>query len=84
MFQNSNEISVFILPMHGIYPGSDPMHTTRSIQLPGLSLIFKKTDKGNYTKDALLYQDILHYYGEQKKKTLIIMALLNTGNLPNG
>jgi RNase P subunit RPR2 len=44
------------------------MHITKPIRSPTLNLIFKKDEKGNYTKDALLYQDILRYYVERKKE----------------
>jgi hypothetical protein len=30
-------------------------------QVPGINIIFKKDNEGNYTLNSLLYQDILHY-----------------------
>jgi RNase P subunit RPR2 len=44
------------------------MHITKPIRSPALNLIFKKDEKGNYTKDARLYQDILRYYVERRKE----------------
>jgi hypothetical protein len=33
----------------------------RQVQFPGINYVFKKDEKGYYTKSALLYQDILRY-----------------------
>jgi hypothetical protein len=37
------------------------MHGVGMKETPGIAAIFQKDEEGNYTKDALLYQDILKY-----------------------
>jgi hypothetical protein len=43
------------------------MLAMRQAQLPGINYVFEKDENGNYTKSALLYQDILRYAIFRKK-----------------
>src|SRR5919204_795750 len=50
------------------------MLAMRSVQLPGINYVFKKDKNGNYTKSALLYQDIFRYAIFRKKENLSYTA----------
>jgi hypothetical protein len=52
-----------------------PYMVKNRVKIPSIRTVFEKEDKGNYTKDALLYQDILRYSRKTSKRKFTLREI---------